>query len=64
MLVRSLPGAVLAGLVAFAAQAEEPGAPTVSAQLLIALPADHAIAVEPRDDTRPLPGAAAGGTGH
>ena len=51
MIARGLRGAVLAGLVALPAQAGEPGAPTVSAQLLIALPADRTIAIEPRDDS-------------
>jgi hypothetical protein len=43
--------AALAWLASMAARTDEPRAPAVTAQLLIPLPADSAIAIAPRDDS-------------
>jgi hypothetical protein len=48
---RAALGLALCGATALGARGDEPAAPSVSARLLGAVPADGAIAIEPRDDS-------------
>ncbi len=45
-----MQGAALAGLVLATARADDASSPSVHAQLLLPIPSERAIAIEPRDD--------------